>query len=174
MRNGVQYARTTTKSCPMYDDACAARVIQQIADRYPRGLGATAQAEVERREQQIAQYEGIIPILNDPQAIENLTVEILELRAQAAAYRRAVEAETVSPEQRAAALVEEKCGRYTRGQHAGKLRGWAEIEVVVEGGWRKYGPGERNGRVVRPGTILKIEIRPFAGAPYLTVTNERS
>src|SRR5262245_12764102 len=33
-RSGVQYASVTTKRCPMYDDACAARVIAQISEKY--------------------------------------------------------------------------------------------------------------------------------------------
>lgn len=70
----------------------------------------------------------------------------------------------------ATAMVEEHCGRFKRGAHAGKLRGWAEIEVVTEGGWKRNGPGERNGGVVRPGTVLGIRIVDFNGHPYLEVS----
>lgn len=108
MHNGVQYASTTIKKCPMFDDVCAAKVIEHIGNQYPQPFDATA-------------------------------------------------------------LVEEKCGRFVRGKHVGKLRGWAEIEVVVVGGWKKDGPGYRNGRVVRPGTILGIRIVDFNGKSYLGV-----
>ena len=109
MRNGVQYASTIVKVCPMYDDTCAAWVIEQIASLYAPSFDAKA-------------------------------------------------------------LVEERCGRFVRGAHVGKLRGWAEIEVVTEGGWRRYGPGERNGRVVYPRAVLGIRIVDFNGKPYLELT----
>lgn len=69
----------------------------------------------------------------------------------------------------AAALLETQCGRYTRGVHAGQLRGWAEVEVVTEGGWKRSGPGERNGRVVRPGQVLSVRVTAYDGRPYLEV-----
>ena len=69
----------------------------------------------------------------------------------------------------AAALVQLSCGRYTRGKHVGKLRGWASLDVVTEGGWQRIGPGERNGRVVYPGTLLAVRIDDFNGKPYLEV-----
>lgn len=69
----------------------------------------------------------------------------------------------------AAQLVEERCGRFTRGAHVGKLRGWAAIEIVTVGGWKKHGPGYLNGRVVRPGQILSIRIEDFNGKTYLEV-----
>jgi hypothetical protein len=69
------------------------------------------------------------------------------------------------------ALVETQCGRFVRGAKKGLLRGWASIEVVTEGGWKKSGPGERNGRVVRPGQILSINIGDdFSGKTYLEVS----
>ena len=108
-RNGVQYASTTVKRCPMFDDVCAAKVIEHISAKYPQPFDATA-------------------------------------------------------------LVEESCGRYLRGKHAGKLRGWANIVVVTEGGWQRHGSGERNGRVVYPGAILSISIGDdFTGKTYLEV-----
>ena len=67
-------------------------------------------------------------------------------------------------------LIEAKCGRYTKGKHKGALRGWASIEVVTEGGWKRHGPGERNGRVVYPGTVLSVSIGDdFSGKTYLEV-----
>lgn len=66
------------------------------------------------------------------------------------------------------AYVEEKCGRYTRGAHKGALRGWASITVVEVGGWKKNGPGEGNGRVVRPGTVLSVVIADFNGREFLS------
>lgn len=69
----------------------------------------------------------------------------------------------------AAKLVEEKCGRFVRGAHKGALRGWGYIEVVTEGGWKRHGPGQGNGRVVYPGTVLSVTIRDFDGRAYLEV-----
>lgn len=40
---------------------------------------------------------------------------------------------------------------------------------MTEGGWKKHGPGEGNGRVVRPGQILTITISAFDGRRYLEV-----
>jgi hypothetical protein len=72
--------------------------------------------------------------------------------------------------EQALALIEERCGRFVRGPKKGLLRGWAAIEVVTEGGWRRHGPGEGNGRVVRPGQILGITIGDdFSGKTYLEV-----
>ena len=65
-------------------------------------------------------------------------------------------------------LIIEKCGRYTKGKNAGKVRGWAYIEVVVEGGWKKDGPGYMNGHVVRPGRVLSIHIRDYVGKVYFS------
>jgi hypothetical protein len=111
-RNGVQYASTTVKRCPMADEACALRVAEQIAARMVQPFTA------------------------------------------ADALR----------------LIEERCGRFVRGRNKGRLRGWASIEIVTEGGWKKHGPGERNGRVVYPGTILGISIGDdFSGRTYLEV-----
>jgi len=70
----------------------------------------------------------------------------------------------------AAKLVEERCGRYVRGKHAGKLRGWASLEVVTVGGWKKDAPGYGSGRVVRPGQLLSVRITDFNGKTYLEVT----
>ncbi len=70
----------------------------------------------------------------------------------------------------AAALVEERCGRYRRGKHTGKLRGWASLEVVTVGGWKKDAPGYGHGRVVRPGQLLSVRISDFNGKSYLEVT----
>lgn len=67
----------------------------------------------------------------------------------------------------AVGLIEKQCGRYTRGAHKGALRGWAEIEVVVVGGWKKTAPGEGNGFVAYPGRVLSVRISDFNGKPYL-------
>src|SRR5262245_21368697 len=133
LRSGVQYATITTKRCPMYDDACAARIIAQIAAQYP-----TTAAPCD--------CESVTPVHF----------------ATCASNGPAVPFD-------ATALVEKQCGRFTRGAHAGKLRGWAEVEICTEGGWKRYGPGERNGRVVYPGTILAIRITDFSGKTYLEV-----
>lgn len=69
----------------------------------------------------------------------------------------------------AVAFIERQCGRYTRGKSVGQLRGWAEIEVVTEGGWKKTAPGEGNGFVARPGQVLSIRISDFSGKLYLEV-----
>jgi hypothetical protein len=40
----------------------------------------------------------------------------------------------------------------------------------VQGGWKRHGPGERNGRVVYPSTILSINIGDdFSGKTYLEI-----
>jgi hypothetical protein len=67
----------------------------------------------------------------------------------------------------AAQVVEEKCGRFKSGKTPGKLRGWASIAVCTEGGWKRNGPGEGNGRVVYPGTILGVAITDFYGKAYV-------
>jgi hypothetical protein len=69
----------------------------------------------------------------------------------------------------AMALIEEQCGRFTSGKSAGKLRGWAEIEVVTTGGWKKTAQGEGHGFVARPGRVLSIRISDFSGKTYLEV-----
>lgn len=68
--------------------------------------------------------------------------------------------------------VEIHCGRYTRGRNIGKLRGWANIVVCVEGGWRKSGPGYMNGRVVYPGTVLGLSVTDYLGKEYFSVGEE--
>lgn len=67
------------------------------------------------------------------------------------------------------AMIEKACGRYIRGKHVGKLRGYAHMTVVTKGGWQKLGPGEGNGRVVTPGTILDISIVDYTGKPYFAI-----
>lgn len=152
LRSGIQYASITVKQCPMHDEACAKRVIEQIAARYPVAYGKCDCDAGKRLCERV---------LSKPH--QELTSADLELEHTAVCdSRRAIPFN-------AAALVEEKCGRFVRGQHAGKLRGWAHIEVVTEGGWKKYGPGERNGRVVRPGQVLGIKIVAFGGKTYLEV-----
>jgi hypothetical protein len=70
----------------------------------------------------------------------------------------------------ALALIEQQCGRFVRGPKKGLLRGWASIEIVTEGGWKRHGPGERNGGVVYPGRVLSISIGDdFSGKTYLEV-----
>lgn len=103
----TQFARIETKQCPMFEDACAARVAEWVGGFYCQPFDAVS-------------------------------------------------------------LVEKQCGRYVRGKHAGKLRGWATIRVVTEGGWLKLGPGQGHGRVVRPGTVLSVTIADFNGKQYLT------
>ena len=105
----TQYARLTTKRCPMHDPSCAAKVTEAIIRFF-------------------------------------------------------------SAEFNAVALIEERCGRFTRGAHKGQLRGWAEIDIVTEGGWRRNGPGEGNGRVLYPGTVYAVRILPFQGPAYLEVS----
>lgn len=69
----------------------------------------------------------------------------------------------------AMALIEQKCGRYVRGKHKGELRGWATIKRCTVGGWMRYGPGECNGRVVYPGTLMSVSIGDdCTGKIYLT------
>jgi hypothetical protein len=107
--SGVQYAKFTGKRAPMFDAACAARVVEQVARFYAPGFDA-------------------------------------------------------------AALVEAACGRYTRGKHKGALRGWATVTVCTEGGWRRHGPGERNGGVCYPGTVVGVSISDdYSGKVYLEV-----
>jgi hypothetical protein len=65
-------------------------------------------------------------------------------------------------------VVEEACGRYTRGKHTGKLRGWAKIEVCTVGGWQRLGMGQHHGRVLRPGQIVSISIEDFNGKAYFS------
>jgi len=108
MRNGVQRAATVTKTCPMHEPACAAKVAEHISAFYGPGFDV-------------------------------------------------------------AAPLERACGRFVRGAHKGELRGWASIEVVTEGGWKKHGPGYRNGNVVRPNTVLGVRITDFTGKTYLEV-----
>lgn len=110
----AQYARIEVKTCPMFDDTCAATVMRHIEDLYTR----TTKGE--------------------------LTIDV-------------------------PAIIEKACGRYIRGKHTGKLRGYAYMNVVTKGGWQKLGPGEGNGRVVTPGTILEIRIVDFAGKPYFCI-----
>lgn len=87
-------------------------------------------------------------------------------------YTRAFETGATSEEKPfdAMALIEEHCGRYVRGAHKGQLRGWAEIEVCTEGGWRRLGPGHGHGYVLRPGQLVSIRITAFDGTCYLEVT----
>jgi len=66
-----------------------------------------------------------------------------------------------------AALIEAKCGRYTRGAHKGAPRGWATWTFVVKGGWLKDGPGHLNGHVVRPGQVIDVVVTDFGGKTLL-------
>ena len=145
---------TNVKRCPMHLDECAKRVAEQIADFYPMIRGA---CDCGAR----ARY---IERLTEP------VCDTIEYGIDPDQEHTSECASNVATPFDAAVLIEEKCGRFTRGAHAGKLRGWAEIEVAVEGGWKKYGPGERNGRVVRPGTVLSIRIIDYNRRPYLEVT----
>lgn len=60
-------------------------------------------------------------------------------------------------------LIEKRCGRFSRGKHAGELRGWASWQIVTGGGWLKDGPGYMNGHVVRPGQAFGLQITDFSG-----------
>lgn len=183
-RSGVQYATITTKRCPMHDPTCAERVIGMIADYMTRRVAQTPSSlelEAAAAEREIAQYEGAIAMIRNAEArgagypdsaaaILNLEAEIAEKQVVARVYRKkAAEMPAFDPQAAATKLVEERCGRYQRGAHAGQLRGWAEIDVCTEGGWKKNGPGERNGRVVYPGTVVHIRINDFNGNAYLEV-----
>jgi hypothetical protein len=64
------------------------------------------------------------------------------------------------------ALIEEKCGRYTRGKHKGELRGYLEVLYVSIGGWRKTG-SYMQGYAVRPGKVLGVKISGWKGEVYL-------
>lgn len=66
----------------------------------------------------------------------------------------------------ALALIEEKCGRSTRGKHKGELRGYLEVLYVERGGWRKTG-GYMQGYPVRPGAVLGMKITGWSGQIYL-------
>jgi hypothetical protein len=163
-RTGVQYASVTVKRCPMFDDACAARVIEQIAKQYPLAYGACdcdAQGRREADARACAQAH-----TNDPEKAVPVIFAMYNaplVHADSCASRVPIPFD-------ARGLVEEKCGRYTRGAHKGQLRGWASISVVTVGGWMKYGPGERNGRVVYPGSVVAISIGDdFSGKTYLEV-----
>jgi hypothetical protein len=145
-RNGVQRATVTERKVPMHDPACAARVIEQIAAKYPVAYGACDCGAHQRM---------IERILNDK------IDAVLEHTPECATQTRI-------PFD-AAALVEKACGRFVRGAHAGQLRGWATLEVVTEGGWQRTAEAFRGGRVVRPGQILGITISDFTGKPYLEV-----
>jgi hypothetical protein len=59
--------------------------------------------------------------------------------------------------------IEQACGRYTRGRHTGKLRGWANITICREGGWFHSGPGYMNGYVIYPGRVVGVQITDFLG-----------
>lgn len=116
LRHGVQYATITTKRCPLFDDACAEKVVGLVAAFYPPA------------------------------------------------------ADGMPDRNFAAQLIAERCGRYVRGKNVGKLRGWASIRICTEGGWKRHGPGERNGRVIYPGVILGVSIGDdFSGKTYLEV-----
>lgn len=68
----------------------------------------------------------------------------------------------------ALSLIEKSCGRYVRGKHKGLIRGWASIQICTEGGWKRHGPAEGNGRVVYPGTLISVSIGDdFSGKTYL-------
>lgn len=102
--------------------------------------------------------------MSDPQCATTVIAQIASL------YPQAVDAGGNPTPFDAATLVEERCGRYVRGAHKGQLRGWAELEVVAEGGWKKGGPGQGNGRVLFPGALLSVRIADFAGKAYLSVS----
>jgi len=67
------------------------------------------------------------------------------------------------------ALIEQKCGRYSKGKHKGQLRGWATWTYVERGGWVRNGPGYGNGHVVRPGHNIAVTVSDYTGNHYLEV-----
>ena len=169
--NGVQRATVTTKRCPMYDEVCAAKVAERLAAMYP---GTSKPCDCTAADDSLRAFLERSGLSAEVIAEALATAWTPEQKAQLAAtvptqHHATCASHTVETVD-AMKLIEEKCGRYTRGQHKGQLRGWAEMAVVTEGGWKKYGPGERNGRVVRPGQVLGIKIGDsFSGKTYLEV-----
>lgn len=169
MRNGVQYASTETKRCPMSDPICAAKVAEHLAAMYPatpRACDCPANDTsltgwLERHNLTAAQIEELLAIWTPEQKAQITRTMTIEHTPTCAS--------NTSDPIDAMEMIEKACGRYTRGKHAGQLRGWASITIVTVGGWMKYGPGERNGRVFYPGTIKGIEITDYNGKPYISV-----
>ena len=64
----------------------------------------------------------------------------------------------------AAEEIENACGRFSRGSHVGKLRGWAEIRVCVEGGWLRS-----ECCVALPGRVLGVRIADFNGETLFSI-----
>ena len=54
--------------------------------------------------------------------------------------------------------IEAIVGKYSRGKYVDTLRGAVKYDYYYYGGWKAEGPGEHNGRVIRPGTILNVEL----------------
>jgi hypothetical protein len=172
LKNGVQYASRATKRCPMFDPACAAKVAEHIARFYPQATGAcdcnaAERATTSHRAQIEARVNTIenVPGMSDADLVAYLTAPyaVEPLHTAECASRTPIPVDGL-------AIIEKACGRFVRGAHKGQLRGWATIEVVTEGGWLRHGPGERNGNVVYPGTILGINIGDdFTGKTYLSI-----
>lgn len=155
-KNGVQYASTTIKRCPMSDDVCAAKVAEHISKFY----GPTSQPCDCAPFKRLA--ESLVARKEEPGFDIAAAVLIVPECLDTCASRTTIPFN-------AAALIEERCGRFTRGKSVGQLRGWAEIEVVTEGGWKKTAPGEGNGYVAYPGRVLSVKISDFSGKVYLEV-----
>lgn len=181
LHRGIQYAAITSKVFgPMSDPAVAERVIAKIAEQMTRGLNTdqVKNAQIAQREDAIKSYEDVIALVSrddNPhhdtdgtrESIAHFEAEIVELRKQITALQNAPAPK--DPVEIAREMVETHCGRYTRGKNEGQLRGWAHIEICTEGGWKKDGPGERNGRVIRPGRVTAIKILDFHGKAFLEV-----
>jgi hypothetical protein len=156
----------------MFDDACAERVAKLIAERYCRADAPMA-AEWDRKAAAITETEEKYAIALEAYRATRTPEDVKEYED---IFRKAIEEsrQALGPRPEpvafdAMALIEERCGRFVRGAHVGKLRGWANIEVCTEGGWQKLGPGQGNGRVLRPGQIVGLSITDFNGKAYLEV-----
>ena len=152
LRRGVQMASTVSKNVPMFDPSAAAKVAELIANFYPPSYGKCNCGSNDRWIAAVVEAAKAGRVYTDDATHDEICDS-----------RKPIPFDAM-------ALIEEKCGRYTKGKHKGELRGWASIEVVTEGGWKRHGPGERNGRVVRPGSVLSINIGDdFSGKTYLVV-----
>lgn len=52
--------------------------------------------------------------------------------------------------------LDAKVPRYVRGPKKGRRKGMAVISICTEGGWYRIGDGERNGRVLYPGSVVGV------------------
>jgi hypothetical protein len=169
------YAQATTKRVPMFDPAVAAKVAEHVSGFYCQAQHPDVTkweiAHAILEEQDRVSREAVVKLHANGGTDEDVLKFATE-QAELFAARRAA----LGPKPSLApipfdgmALIEEKCGRYTRGAHKGQLRGWAEITIVERGGWKKDAPGYLNGHVERPGQIRSIRITDFTGRCYLEV-----